>query len=701
MEVSAATSLSGPVGGEAPNIPLGPVAALTAHCIGFVERQGHSRRLPMPQMPARGACWRRHLAIFLIGAAIGASASAGAQTMEERARNAAAASRSKSSDSEAIRGNYLEPALSGGTVASIDGKASFSPRISCASSATMLEIMVQPGSTGDIGRLSVARDTDLDGHFDSNVLMTQPISGICANGVISCQAGSWNGCRPLAWDAHGQDGLRLVEVTLPELSGCYCVNNSCGSNLVSSNFETVLKDLGGGVVGAITTADPRIGVAQAGIEGPVIRYVGSQTTACASDPHVSQTSYRADPTLITQDAFTASRSSSVFQTLAGSPVATGRSHETRSCSIVREIDIAEPDVDAIIARSSGGYATTQISQTQLRFLMGSPADNSLKGGRCTIFDYRMTIDVRDPDRLTSLRLNRYFGDDWVQLRIDGEVIASGPAGWTGNGLPPGTCERKSTYHASPMLDLKPLMPAGLHEVWLRVAVADEGEAYAEIEAELDLRCNPSERVVDMCAPLSQGSQCSLVDESVDDVVTIKNGVATGLHPLPQVRQFGTGRCSYQYAREFFTKRRRYSCMIDSGTVSAPDVSRGAYILDRSTETMLADRTIGQDGSVTQSTRAFRIPDRPPVAACEPICKTRAPKANDGVGEAAPVATLQTSPTGWNSFYHGCDSAGQCPLGPGEELVSACGCLDDFPEAVTMMQSLRLAGADISCNVEAR
>jgi hypothetical protein len=36
------------------------------------------------------------------------------------------------------------------------------------------------------------------------------------------------------------------------------------------------------------------------------------------------------------------------------------------------------------------------------------------------------------------------------------------------------------------------------------------------------------------------------------------------------------------------------------------------------------------------------------------------------------------------------------LGEGEELVTACGCLDDFPEAAVMMQTVRLAGSDLAC-----
>ncbi|MFX7808420.1 hypothetical protein ABTK09_19525, partial [Acinetobacter baumannii] len=61
-----------------------------------------------------------------------------------------------------------------------------------------------------------------------------------------------------------------------------------------------------------------------------------------------------------------------------------------------------------------------------------------------------------------------------------------------------------------------------------------------------------------------------------------------------------------------------------------------------------------------------------------------------------VASQQNNPTGFDTFYHVCDAANVCPAGPGEEVVSACGCLDDFPEAVVMMQTVRLGGADMTC-----
>jgi hypothetical protein len=70
-----------------------------------------------------------------------------------------------------------------------------------------------------------------------------------------------------------------------------------------------------------------------------------------------------------------------------------------------------------------------------------------------------------------------------------------------------------------------------------------------------------------------------------------------------------------------------------------------------------------------------------------------------------VGSKQNAPQGWDTYYHACtvNNAGgnACPLGPGEEIVSDCGCLDDFPEAVVMMQTVRLGGADMICTSEAR
>jgi hypothetical protein len=154
-----------------------------------------------------------------------------------------------------------------------------------------------------------------------------------------------------------RDDLKLAEVDLTSLAACYCINASCGSNLAWTNLATVLKDIGGGVVGALTTADPRIAVAQVAVDGPVIRYTGAQTTACSSAPPCRSPSYASDASSLTSDATAAAQASSVFQTLAGSPAGLGKSQELRDCAITRNLNLKSAAASDVIQRGSGGFAT--------------------------------------------------------------------------------------------------------------------------------------------------------------------------------------------------------------------------------------------------------------------------------------------------------------------------------------------------------
>ncbi|MDE1917453.1 MAG: hypothetical protein KGJ57_12160 [Sphingomonadales bacterium] len=658
----------------------------------------------------------RRVGIMLAGAALLLPAILHAQTVEDRARAAAQASGAKTHDSDTLLKNYVTPGMSGQPVTTIDNSKSFTPTLACQKTANLLEVLIQPNGTGDIGMVRISRDKDMNGSFDSVTTLPVPVSGICANGVISCAPGSWNQCHSFRWDLDSAQNLKLTEVDMPQLSACYCVNNSCGTNLVFANLASVLKDLGGGMVGALTTADPRIGVAEAHINGPVIDYVGAQTTACTGNPAIGQTVYRANPAAIQGDAFALSSTNPVFQALSQSSAGSGKAQQLRACTITREVTLKQFTPEDIIARTSGGYATivtppgsypigwdpfsgdpfVSDPYTGIDFLMGSPNDNTLYGGGCGFFDFRMTLHVEEPDRIISATLPMFFTDDWGQLRIDGTLVAYGPGAWTGPGYPPGRCETGRTNYFWPNIDLKPWLTKGDHEIWLHVAVGDHGEAFAQVHAEVDTSCTTTEQLVDLCSGYGADPKCHLSEEQVDGVATFRAGVATGLKPLPQTRLFGNANCTLSLTRPFFERDRTYACATDSKGLPEPDLSRGAYIIDHSTETLLADRTKANDGSITTSTRAFSLPAQAPVAACEAVCKTRAPKTNSAATPGGVVASQQNNPSSFDTFYHVCDAANVCPAGPGEEVVSACGCLDDFPEAVVMMQTVRLGGADMTC-----
>ncbi len=638
---------------------------------------------------------RRSLALLLCAVAA-MSTLARAQTMEDRARAAAQASRARTSDSDTLLNSTITPAMSGQPITTVDNSKSFTPNLACQKTQSLLEVLVQPAASGDIGTVRISQDKDFNGSFDTVSTLPVSVSGICANGIISCQPGTWSACRYFRWDVDAAKSLKLAQVDMPDLAGCYCVNNSCGANLVWNNLNSVLGDLGGGMVGALTTADPRIGVAQAQIDGPVIDYVGAQSTACASSTSVGQTAYRNNPAAIQGDAAGVAAGNSIFQMVAASSAGAGKAQVTRACTIERQVSIVDPQLDDIIGRSGGGYATVRTGTNMADFLMGSPADNSLNGGACSLIDFRMTLHVSDPARITAATLVEWFADDWGQVRIDGTLVDSGPSPWTSMGVPPGNCELKRTYYAFPNLDLKPYLTKGDHEIWVRGAIANGGETFADVHVEVDDSCGSTEQLADLCSGYAGDSKCHLAAEDVDGVETFRNGVATGLRPLPQTRLFGADRCALQLTRDFFLRKRSYVCETDGASMPDPDLSRGAYIIDHSTETLLADQQTHADGSVSTSTRPFSLPDRGSVPACEAICKTQAPRINTAAAPAGVVGTQQNDPTSFDTFYHVCSADNVCPTGPGEQIVSACGCLDDFPEAAVMMQTVRLGGADMTC-----
>lgn len=634
----------------------------------------------------------KHVRVALLLGLCAAQASQ-AQSLEDRARAAAAAAGAKTGTSEALRQYYVMPGMSGQAISTIDSSKSFTPTINCQKTASLLQVLIQPAATGDIGSVRISQDTDFDGSFDKTSTLGTPISGICANGVISCQPGSWNQCHYLKWDLDSTKALTLSEVGMPELAGCYCLNNSCGTNLVFGNLPEVLKDLGGGMVGALTTADPRIGVAQAQVNGPVIDYVGAQATSCAANPAIGQTAYRANPAAIQGDAAALATGNSIFQVLKASPAGIGKAEQTRNCTIEREVVLNSATFDDIVTVSGNLLGITSCGTDCRRYRIGGT-------GNCSDAPPTFTahFDVHTPERIASARIVGMAAEDWVQARVNGAIAGSaGKRPWLTEALPSGDCAVGGSYSNSGIIDMTAAFKAGSVNVGARVRGGkDERWGYVDVEIHVDTACATAERLADLCAGYTTDKACRLDHEDVDGVETFRNGVGTGLKPLPQTRMFGTDSCTLQLTRDFFLRQRAYRCVLDTGIQPAPDLSRGAYIIDRSTETLLADQRKNPDGSVVQTTAPFSLPDRGSVPACESVCKTRAPHINTAAAPAGVTGAQQNDPVGWDSFYHSCDASKACPLGPGEELVSGCGCLDDFPEAVVMMQSVRLAGADMVC-----
>jgi hypothetical protein len=315
--------------------------------------------------------------------------------------------------------------------------------------------------------------------------------------------------------------------------------------------------------------------------------------------------------------------------------------------------------------------------------------------------FMASFTLHQPDRLTSARIVAMDGDDWMQARVNGIIVASiGDDPWM-TAQVPNDCGTDHHHSSAPNIDFASALKTGSASIQALIrAHGSHKSGTLDIEIQVDTGCRSSETVDDLCSGYAADSQCTLQNETVDGVATVTNGIVTGLTPLPTTRLFGSASCTISLTRPFFERDRSYRCITDSSTTAQPDLTRAEYIIDHSTETLLADRTQSASGIVTTTSSTFSMPSEPAVPACETICKTSAPRSNNAAAPAGVISAQQNVPAGTDFFYHVCDSANHCPIGPGETLVSVCGCLDSFPEATVMMQTVRLAGADLACTSSA-
>lgn len=162
------------------------------------------------------------------------------------------------------------------------GNVVFNAQLTSASSSNFLEIFVAPGGGGGLASVIVKTDTDLDNTHDKSYTSPVTIEGLCSNGVISCTPGTWNNCKYYKWTPDPITGIRLdqVDTQMEKLSGCYCINNSCGSQLVFNNLSHVLSDLGGALVATIQKNSPKLTVTSVKVQDTTISYYGQKS----SDP---------------------------------------------------------------------------------------------------------------------------------------------------------------------------------------------------------------------------------------------------------------------------------------------------------------------------------------------------------------------------------------------------------------------------------
>ncbi len=551
----------------------------------------------------------------------------------------------------------------------LDGSRSFNARLSCPSSERFLEVFIQVYPQGDVAIIT-GQDTDLDGNIDYSYQVPFPVSGVCANGIISCDPGTWDNCRYYRWSTDGSGRIGVEEVYITELGGCYCINNDCGNNLVWSNLQTVLKDIGGGVVGSIQSYDPKYAVTDVSIQDTSITYYGQKSSQCTGLQEGGSTNperYYDDPGLMGSDTSAeiqeqSSDPQSIYSLV--SLQAERDPSEMRTCNIRRIVN----------------YTGGKLYNLQFNTRLDDDCGLSWRWNSWLVVTNRgevypapvgySTIEVSSPS--PDIRISRVdllnCGYEWCPTVFSGDygVTESWQRLWNWN------CDNGN------FIDVR-MLPGYTCD---------------------STRDEITEWVDDQCSALENDDNCRLMEEVVDGVYTWRDFNPTGITPLPTCRTFVDDVCSVEVCRDWWMKERLYLCKTGESFDFSDVIQRTDVITDTlqdDTTTMYyMDMRMDESGEWIYEENTAGLSSRDTFEDCQKACKTRVPVTDTQAGTTGHTGQKRTSTGSYEFFYRRCvDNV--CPAGPGEEVVKDCQCISDFAEAASIMITLESASKDLICS----
>jgi hypothetical protein len=651
------------------------------------------------------------LPVSFAHAQIQATPDASKISASKNAANAISSSvKGKTSTASRLNESQIRPVSGENNMRTYDGNTAFSGKAVCKGTSEFMRMLVQPTSNGNLKLLNIMQDTDMNGSLDITASPGWDISVVCSNGFQTCtDANNAATCTSWAWMADAKTyQLGRKNVAMTDLGGCYCINNSCGSNLAWNNLDQILNDLGGGASQALSRANPWFTLSQIKVDGVSASFVGGDTASCSigdSEGFFGTAdgkkiiNYKDNYNAMKTDAETNKNSSSAYKAITTGSLNPNEQYDLKSCAVTRTVPLDEVKLNEIIAFDGGEGTVQQCGTDCLQLVMGK-IGNNYWDGYCKYYEVESKFFVKKPDRIKSATLVEVQYDDWMQMWVSDKVVWNGPYGnWTDMGPVPGACQLNTSWKQNPNLDFaKYLNKEGPVTFKLRVEVYDGGEGYARVNLKADLSCKEGkDYIANTCTAYEQDKDCQLVEEAVDGVKTFNGGINTGLIPLTQTQVLQGNFCSVPVKRDWFKKNRTYRCNKKTEFNFDNIIERKAYVDKTVTPGDYKDKMFS-NGNVTYGSGELFWPDMPTVGPCINMCKTRKAKQTPDMAVSGQIdKNNKPGVTKYDNFYYECDATNQCPSGAGEEVIKACQCLNEFAEAAAIMQVVRQAGQDMICS----
>ncbi len=618
---------------------------------------------------------------------------------------------------EAIKQNAAQPITSSQTpMKTIDQSQSFSAQLSCPSTSRFVDLLVQPGKTGDLDRVTIMQDTNLDGQMDYQYTMPFPVSGICGNGVIQCDAGTWKNCQYWQWVANPQGQLSIRKTDLTKMGGCYCINNSCGNNVAWSNLALILKDLGAGATGAIMSANPQYSITDVQVSDAEITYYSQSLTECgvlnsgsATNPAHYYAGGKTDALMIDAARQEVESEQTDPESLYSVMSNASKYHNTLGqispCKILRNISITStstcPYGNATL--DSGSTVCTEIGNACIRYcdtLSGcqvkhDPMNVQLLDNRDSgIWDTTVNIPgiyMTTDTGMTTATIQR--PNSRVTCYIKNDEDPRTQIVWV-------SCTRNFDWWWEPLTTGNELYFHGLFNDGYQTFFWKQYCTYPASKID-----TINESINDQCAALEENPKCQIQNEKVDGVSTYKNYQPTGLIPIATCQDYN-GFYSHTICRDWWEKDRTYLCQGNHSKFDFTDnmqrvktlygttgqknglATYNDYRLDTTTNSWITQGNTFDLG--VASAQSYR--------SCSNVCKTRKPKQDTQATPSGTTSQYRSNIVTYDFYYRSCyPSPTVCPAGAGEEILKDCQCLNEFAETFALVEALQAAGQDAICS----
>ena len=636
----------------------------------------------------------------------------------------------------ALKSRILTPASSGGQVQmhSLNGQHPFSGSITKPSGKKILEILIHPDSTGDLNPVYVYENTGSGNQYNYSYAIPFPVSGVCANGVIGCDPGTWNHCKYYEWVTNSSGDVQLTERPSTDFGGCYCINNSCGYNLATNNLSIVLKDIGGGAVGAVMkSGNYKMTVSGVDVNSADIVYYG-QMIKNSSVPQPSSYSSNQQSQYEWQSGssnpsayysatnggylFSASGSTenseksnpnSMYNLIETSNVTKKNPVEQKTCYIRRVVNVVKhqnnyfsPEGDSTCPEKFDTSICSKIVQcySDSKGYHCLCELQSSSGQLCTVANLSENVCGK-------IYVNFYVCDDpCVNIKLGSKYILQNAGGcYISGGANP--YEKNLTLVTNGLEDLYVHLineggcgcPPG-HPSWSKIYIPIYRKTWDTVDTYID----------DQCQTYENNPSCTLKDEWVDGVRTWNNYASTGLTPVGQVCKTFYGWTAHTFCYNWWTKERIYVCKTEGYNFDKAKQRATTIVNSTANTNVMSGQTLGNvnyqdyrsdNGSWGYHNGSLTIPLTGNKNGCMFVCKVKVP-VQDTQAYSNTNTSQYRSIQSYAFDYRKCaDNNGTytCPYNPskGETVVTNCQCIDEFAEAATIMNTLENAGKDIICS----